>query len=156
MTLNMRLAAAGDEVVLLPFMREFYASQGYAFDEALARAALGRLLGDGSLGRVWIVEADGAPIGYAALCFGYSLEYGGRDAILDEILISEAARGRGFGRRTLEFVLAQAHELGLRAVHLEMEQGNLAARALYGAGFVARNRHLLTFRIDAANPPPSR
>ncbi len=56
----------------------------------IARGALEVLVGDETLGRVWVICAAGAAIGYVVLTLGYSLEYGGRDACIDELYVREA------------------------------------------------------------------
>jgi GNAT superfamily N-acetyltransferase len=50
-------------------------------------------------------------VGYIVLTFGYSLEYLGRDAFIDEFYLRESYRGRRWGRRTLESSRRQAAPL---------------------------------------------
>src|SRR4051794_31720964 len=82
-----RLAQPSDLALLLAFMREFYAIDGYPFEEQDARAVLLRLIGDDSLGRVWPIMLGDEPVGYLVLAFGYSLEYRGRDAFIAELFV---------------------------------------------------------------------
>jgi GNAT superfamily N-acetyltransferase len=146
-----REAEASDAATLLVFMREFNASQGYPFEQAAAKRALVELLASPSQGRIWLIELDGTPAGYLALTFGFSLEYGGRDAFVDEFFVDPGARGRGLGRAALSFALAEAARLGVYAVHLEVERGNRSAHALYeSVGFVGNDRRLLTHRVERA------
>ena len=42
-------------------------------------------------------------VGYLVLTLGYSLEYGGRDAFIDEVYIRSSYRGRGIGTAALTF-----------------------------------------------------
>ncbi|MGH7292648.1 MAG: GNAT family N-acetyltransferase, partial [Myxococcota bacterium] len=108
-------------------------------------AALARLLGDASLGCVWIGELDGAPIGYLVLCFGYSLEYLGRDAFVDELFIEPELQGRGLGYQLLAVAEASCAELGVAALHLEVDHANPRAKELYArAGFEQHARFLMT------------
>jgi hypothetical protein len=65
-----RLAQPPDLALLHAFMREFYAIDGYPFEEQDARAALLRLIGDDSLGRVWLIMLGDEPVGYLVLAFG--------------------------------------------------------------------------------------
>jgi ribosomal protein S18 acetylase RimI-like enzyme len=84
-------------------------------------------------------------VGYAVLLFGYSLEYRGRDAFVDDVYLAPARRGRGLGRTVLEQVESAARELGVRALHLEVERENAAAQALYRRrGFRDTERLLMT------------
>lgn len=88
-------------------------------------------------------------MGYVALCFGYSIELGGRDAFIDELFLVENARGQGIGKKVLEYVTRQAASLDIAAVHLEVAHANDRAKRLYlQAGFSPRDRyHLMTFKV---------
>ncbi len=99
-------------------MREFYELDHLTFDEPAARAALQQVLANDSLGRVWLIQADGNPIGYIALTLGFSLEFHGRDAFIDEIYIRAEYRGRGIGGRAIEFVEDACRSLEVRVLHL--------------------------------------
>jgi N-formylglutamate amidohydrolase/GNAT superfamily N-acetyltransferase len=87
--------------------------------------------------------------GYAILAYGFSLEFGGRDAFLDEFYIDEQFRGRGIGKAAPEAICQWARDTGLAAVHLEVEKANTSAKALYAnLGFEDREHyHLMSLRI---------
>jgi GNAT superfamily N-acetyltransferase len=124
---------------LLELMEEFYAYGSISFDPAVARRALGELLATPSLGIVWTVESDAETIGYAVVAFGFSLELGGRDAILDELYLREPYRGKGVGRSVLRVVEDACREHGIGALHLEVDETDERARGFYAsAGFRSR------------------
>jgi diamine N-acetyltransferase len=138
-------AGADDAPLLIEMMREFYEHEGLRFDEAGARAALAGLLGDESRGLAWLVALGGATVGYAVLTFGYSLEFKGRDAFLDELYLRESARGQGVGPLALRFLEETCRSLGVGALHLEVERANAHAQAVYRkAGFRDHDRYLMT------------
>mgnify|MGYP002623815361 CR=1 FL=1 len=144
MNVALRLADPTHLDALLPLVRAYHAFEGIAQDERVRLAALGALLASEGPGRVWLIVADGALAGYLIVCFGYSVEFGGRDAFLDEFFIVEAQRGRGIGARALALVQAETAALGVRALHLEVARDNARARRLYAAaGFEARSRYVL-------------
>ncbi len=126
-----RLAVEGDADLLLGFMRAYYAFDGHGFDHEKARAALISLLRNPDFGRAWLILDGSDPIGYVVICFGYSLEWLGRDAFVDEFYLHENYRNRGWGKTTMRFVEDAAKELGIRALHLEVMKGNAAAMHLY-------------------------
>jgi diamine N-acetyltransferase len=128
---SFRLAAESDTATLLKFMRAYYAFDGHGFDEQKARAALTTLLRDPGLGRVWLILDGKAPIGYVVICFGYSLEWLGRDAFVDEFYLLPEYRGHGWGRRTMAFVEDAARSLNVRALHLEVVRQNATALQVY-------------------------
>jgi GNAT superfamily N-acetyltransferase len=148
-SLTFRVAAPPDLDLVVALMREYYDFDRLAFDAGRARAALTTLLGDASLGRVWILADGGEAIGYAALTLGYSLEFHGRDAFVDELYIRPSHRGRGYGARALTVLEAACRELGVGALHLEVGRENARARSVYhAAGFEDRDRHLMTKRVS--------
>ena len=130
-------------------MRQFYALDHYPFDEAIARAALQAIIEEPSLGRLWIISAREA-IGYIVLTFGYSLEFHGRDATIDELFLTAPHRHQGIGTQTLHFVAEQCRRLGLHALHLEVEHTNEAGLTLYRKmGFEPHDqRYLMTRWIE--------
>jgi GNAT superfamily N-acetyltransferase len=117
-------------------------------DEATARKALGAFLREPSFGRAWLICEGETAVGYVILTLGYSLEFGGRDAFVDELFIQREHRGRGWGRRTLEFVEAESGTLGVGALHLAVSDQNAAGYEIYRrAGFVDRGFRLMSKRI---------
>jgi GNAT superfamily N-acetyltransferase len=140
-----RLAAPADVELVLAFRRELYALDPVPPDEAAARTALADLIRDSTLGRLWLVLDGAEPVGYVALALGYSLEYHGRDAFVDELFIRASHRGQGIGTAALRFVEAAARDLGVHAVHLEVERWNTPALRLYQrTGFEDHDRYLMT------------
>jgi ribosomal protein S18 acetylase RimI-like enzyme len=142
------VAQRSDTDLLLQFMREYYEFDHLPFDEQVARAALEKLLNDASLGRVWLIHYEDEAVGYLVLTLGYSLEYGGRDAFIDEVYIRASHRGRGIGGRALVFAQDMCRSLGVRALHLEVERTNTNAQGVYRkAGFIDHDRYLMTKQI---------
>ena len=115
------------------------------FDEQIVRAAMVNFVDDPSLGRAWLIYDGHEPIGYVILTLGYSLEYHGRDAFIDELFIKAGHRGQGVGRKVMRFVEDEAGKLGVNALHLEVEQANTRAVSLYHKlGYEDHKRYLLT------------
>ena len=85
-------------------------------------------------------------VGYLALCYGYSIEFGGRDAFVDELFVLEDRRSLGIGGRLLDHARDAATAAGIVALHLEVDRENGGARRIYERrGFAARSRfHLMS------------
>jgi ribosomal protein S18 acetylase RimI-like enzyme len=148
MSTAFRPASPADIPAILAHQRDFYAADGYAFDEAVARHAIEGLLIDPDRGRLWVLGIETSVVGYLAVTFGWSLELGGRDAFVDELYLAPAHRGCGWGERMIALAEVACRMAGVRALHLEVERGNARARALYARkGFVDTDRLLLTRRI---------
>ncbi len=142
---DFRPATSSDAEAILVLQRAYCAEDGYPFAEVEARAALARLLADSSLGRVWVAEEARRAIAYAVLTLGYSLEYRGRDAFVDEIYVVPEHRRRGLGRQALHLMVQACEAEGVRALHLEVEHGKAEAQALYRRmGFQDHARLLMT------------
>ena len=151
-----RVVDSSDAELLLDFMRDYYAFDGHGYDREKARAALIPLLENANFGRAWIILDDDSPVGYAVLCFGYSLEWLGRDAFVDEIYLVEAYRGRGWGRKTMGFLEDSARELGICALHLGVVKGNRRAQQLYeSVGFITHDSTFLSKWIASGFSKPT-
>lgn len=132
-----------DSVIQL--MRRLYDHDAIAFDESAARPALRRLLDNAQHGAVWLMRDEEHVVGYCVVTFGYSLEFHGIDAFLDELYICESHRGQGLARRVIELAEQTCSERGVRALHLEVERDNTHAQAVYRSlGFADHDRYLLT------------
>jgi GNAT superfamily N-acetyltransferase len=143
-----RVAGPGDLETLLPLVREFWVIERLAFVEPAVRRALAGILANPAFGRVVAIELESQPIGYYVLTLGYSLEHLGRDAFVDELYLREAHRDQGIGLRALEHAAELCAQLGVGALHLEVDHVNPRARALYERnGFVAHDRALMTRKI---------
>ena len=145
-----RLAKPTDIDKLMEFMRQFYAIDQYLFDEQAARTTLEKIVDDLSLGRVWLINLEDEAIGYLVVTFGYSLEYHGRDAFIDELFVTASYRHQGIGTKAMQFALEACPELGIQALHLEVERTNTAGQALYRRfGFEDHDRFLMTRWISS-------
>ena len=146
-------ATAARRATLLLLMREFYAFEHLVWNEPEAGRALDTLLEDGRLGEVWLAVRGGEAAGYFVLSFGFSLEFRGRFALLDELFLREGHRGGGLGRRAMEQAVRACRAQGICALRLEVEHRNTAAQAFYRRlGFHAHERDLMTRWIDPVPP----
>ncbi|MEV8241717.1 ribosomal protein S18-alanine N-acetyltransferase [Microbacterium testaceum] len=92
-----------------------------------------------------VVEEAGRVIGYA----GLRAVRGARDADVQTITISEAARGRGRGRALLTTLLEEAGRRGVHDVFLEVRADNPVAQTLYASeGFVEVGRRPRYYQPD--------
>lgn len=139
MNINLRAAGESDLDQVLIYVRAYHEFEGIAYSEKGTASAVRPLLGQSTLGRVWLICLGSQSIGHIALCFGYSIEFSGRDAVVDEMFILPEHRGKNFGKAVLALVKAEAALLDIKALHLEVARSNERARRLYkSAGFVPR------------------
>lgn len=121
-----RRAGQGDLDALVELHRQFCEVDAHPFDLGRARAGFAPLLDDDTRGVVWIVDA---PQAYAVLTWGWSIEAGGAEAVLDEIFVAE--RNAGVGSALLDHVLADGRRRGLVRIFLETEAHNDRVRRFY-------------------------
>ncbi|MFZ2487121.1 MAG: GNAT family N-acetyltransferase [Anaerolineae bacterium] len=145
-TVAFRPAEAADVPRLAALMPDLYSYDGHAPDAAPWAAAVAELIGTPGLGSVWLIETGGELAGYAVLTYGYTLEYFGRYAFLDELYLVPTARGQGIGSQTIDFLVAHARAQGLRSLHLEVDEANRDGQHFYAArGFHYRGHmHLMS------------
>jgi ribosomal protein S18 acetylase RimI-like enzyme len=145
--LIIREASTADEPNLLRMMRLLAEQEPgkIQFDEAAARATLLKFRSLPAFGVIWMVCQGSKPIGYIILTIGFSFEFHGHDAFIDELYIDAGYRRRGYGRQAVEFLEKRAREMGVRAVHLEVDRGNDPAFELYRrVGYEDHDRFLMT------------
>lgn len=145
-----RIATICDIGLLLPLVRQYHQFEGIELDDVSRTRAVTELLNNKQLGCIWIAFNADVAIGYSAVCFGYSIEFGGRDGFIDELFISAGYRGRGYGRKLLTTTNEQVVEFcKLKAIHLEVAKTNHKARKFYDTfGFQMReNFQLMSLRI---------
>jgi|SRR5579864_3033609 len=144
-----RIGQRTDLEPLLVLMQELFLEDQLpdqrGFNLSRARSALAGLVDDRSRGSVWLICDGDVAVGYLALTFGYSLEFHGRDAFIDELYIRPSHRGRGWGTRAVGHAETIALSENVRAIHLEVGHRNVAAQALYRRlGYADHKRHLMT------------
>lgn len=143
----LHLAGKDDLDRLEKMVALYHAFEGIESDEAHRRAALEPLLTGSPHGAIWLIGPQMAPVGYIAVSFGWSLELGGLDGVLDEFWIREKVRGRGMGTEALTALQKALKDAGVMALSLEVAAGNDTAARLYErAGFARRDYHFMTWR----------
>jgi ribosomal protein S18 acetylase RimI-like enzyme len=145
--LMIREAVLQDEPELFRMMRLLAEQEPgkIQFDEPAARATFRRFLSLPEFGRVWLLCEGNTSVGYIVLTIGFSFEFHGHDAFIDELYVEAAHRRRGFGRQAVAYLEEKAREMGVNAVHLEVDRGNDPAFELYRrVGYEDHDRFLMT------------
>ena len=119
--ITLELAGPAQLEELLPLVAAYHAFEEVETSAEQRRNSVGKLLQDKGVGAIWPVRKVDGPIGYIAVCYSYSIEFGGR--VLKEIAMLLRARG-------------------IVAVHLEVDGQNERARAAYArTGFSSREKY---------------
>ena len=134
--------------VIVSMMKDFYAIDNYPIDLEISKKLFQEFIANESLGKTWLIYSNDEIVGYVILTFIFSFEFQGKIAFLDELYISENARGKGIGKQTINFIKAEIHKLSLKLVLLEVEPHNLDAQKLYiSTDFEMHSRLMMKYKI---------
>jgi ribosomal protein S18 acetylase RimI-like enzyme len=132
---------------LLALITAFHAEQDIEMSADARAAGFAPLLDGIPHGCAYLIGPPRAPIGYVVVTFGWSVEFGGLDAIIDELYVRPGVRGRGIASEALLALPRALSAGGVKAIHLEVDRDNAAAVALYRrAGFAPRDRYMFMSR----------
>lgn len=144
-----RSARVADTEALLDLVRDFHIEEHLAYEREAVRRILSDLIQRPEFGQVWVLEHSGHISGYALVGYGYSIEYRGRDAFIDELYIVPGERKKGLGMRFLEWIRDEARAAGISVIHLEVDNSNERAYEIYQAfGFKPKNRRMMSLWPD--------
>jgi len=133
--------------IISELMVDFYAIDGYPIDIEKSQELLGQFIDNPALGMGWLIYWEEKVVGYLILTFVFSFEYQGKIAFLDELYVTEKARGKGIGSKAIEFIKGESHKLSLKLIYLEVEPHNKKAQNLYIAnGFEMHNRKIMRLK----------
>ena len=124
--------AAAEFERLLPLIAAYQRFYEVAdVDEERNRSFFRRFLAPSEDGLLLGARTDGELVGYACLYWHFSSLQARESVLMNDLFVSEAARGRGVGRALIEASATVARERG--AAHLEWATapGNARAQALY-------------------------
>jgi len=144
----LHLATPEDLPRLLPLVGALHDELGFGTDDAHRTAAITPLLEGSPHGAAWLIGPRKAPVGYIVITFGWSVEFGGLDGIIDELYIRRAVRGRGMGSEALNTLAQALKQGGMRALHLEVDSNDTQTRRFYARQhFKERDRYMFMSRV---------
>lgn len=147
MTTAITLATPADAPKALPLVAAFHAEYGIDMTDEARADAIAPLLEGSPLGAVWLFGPTMAPTGYVIITFGWSMEMGGMDAFVDELYIRPPVRKRGIASEVLAAIAGSLSDVGVKALHLEVDREDEATQRLYSrAHFKLRDRYSLMTR----------
>jgi ribosomal protein S18 acetylase RimI-like enzyme len=126
-----RLATSDDAAHVARLLSEFRDWQGRETPtDASIEASVNRLLADPDT--EYLLGGE-PPAGVLQLRFRHAVWTGTDDAHLEDLFVSEAARGSGLGRELVEAALERARERGAARILLDTSESNEAAVRLYAS-----------------------
>lgn len=130
-------ADAGDVVRLLLEFRAWYGMPETPEARAQFERVVGELIGRDDTEYLLAGDGVGGPQSVAQIRYRPSIWTGSEDCWIEDVYVTEAARGKRLGRALVEAALARARARGCGRAELDVDVVNTPARALYGSlGFV--------------------
>jgi ribosomal protein S18 acetylase RimI-like enzyme len=148
-------ARTADIPALCELLRVLFAQEAEFAPDAQAQArGLERITGDAAVGTILVARDGGAIVGMVSLLFTVSTALGGRVALLEDMVVAPAARGRGIGSDLLREAVAHARAQGCKRITLLTDGANEAAQRFYARhGFAASG--MIPMRLALNGLPPS-
>lgn len=144
---RIRRAAEADQKEVLALLRIYCEEASTPLPDEHLLAGLVPLLKENSHGVVLVAEEEEI-VGYSILTWGWGIESGGMEALVDEMLIHPSRRGQGIGEELLRATLEQAKQAGVKVVFLETETDNPRSRKLYSKlGFEVESSIWMSCRL---------
>ncbi|MCL5028087.1 MAG: GNAT family N-acetyltransferase [Bacteroidetes bacterium] len=133
--MNINSKAADHEEIneIIEMMNIFYQHEQLEFNHEKNLKIVHELLNNSDLGKIWLIQSNNETAGYLILTYGFSVEYGGRFALIDEFYIKQEFRNKGIGTETLKFVEENCKANGVETIHLQVKNFNSSAKKLYAA-----------------------
>jgi hypothetical protein len=84
MSIQIHTATSEEIPAILDMMKAFYHIDGYPFNKDESQINLEIFINDPGLGRIFLIRRENLTVGYLILTLGFSFEYHGKDAFIDE------------------------------------------------------------------------
>jgi len=127
MNIEIKEAKIENTELILNFMDAYYFYEGIKFVRDKSCEALIDIITKNDYGKLYLIIDEQKIIGYICITFGYSLEYLGRDCIIDEIYIIPEFQRKGIGSHILKLIEKQLIQIEIKAMHLEVFEKNKLA-----------------------------
>lgn len=135
MSARLTLGEPADFDAVGPLVASCHAEMGRASSPEYRARAIAPLLEGIPHGALYLIGPRTAPIGYVALAFGWSIEFGGLEARLDELYIRPRIRGRGIATETLVSLAERLAQAGVVVIHIRADENSTVASLCLRAGF---------------------
>jgi ribosomal protein S18 acetylase RimI-like enzyme len=130
--MNIREAAIKDNEAICRLLASLFAQEAeFEPDFATQSQGVEKILSDPEKGRFFVIEDSGRIVGCVSLLFLVSTALGGKAALLEDLVLAEHARGRGWGSELLDYAIRYAAREGCKRITVLTDKENAAAQSLY-------------------------
>jgi GNAT superfamily N-acetyltransferase len=141
MTLELRDANPQDQTAFLDLWQQYLAFYKVDLAPQVTAATWARLLDPASPVKARLAVLDGQVQGFAIHLHHPSTWVATEDCYLEDLFVTDAARGHGLGRALLDDLIGLARAKGWSRLYWHTNEGNTRARALYDQ-YVASDGHI--------------
>ena len=129
--LELRDLQTADRNAFLALWRQYLAFYRVALSDVVTQSTWARLLNAASAMTGRVATLDGVMVGFAIHMHHASTWVAGDDCYLEDLFVTDTARGHGVGRALIDDVIAIARANGWHRVYWHTDAANTRARALY-------------------------
>lgn len=128
---SVRRALMTDQDAVLALMRGYCQEVGTALSDEHLLDAIGPLIANEQLGDLLVAEQGEDLAGYLVITWGWGIESGGAEALIDEMFVAAEYRHQGVGTLLMAEAQSRASAKDVKVIFLETEQNNPESRELY-------------------------
>ncbi len=136
-----RDATPGDEAAFRGLWAQYLAFYKVDLAPEVTDATWARLMDPASPVKARLAVVDGQVMGFAIHMHHPSTWVMTEDAYLEDLFVTDAARGQGLGRALIDDLIALARAKGWARLYWHTNEANTRARALYDQ-YVASDGHI--------------
>ena len=134
MSVRIDFASAEDLPQLADLLSELFALESdFTPERDKQLRGLSLILDEPALGRLFVLRVNGQVAGMANALITVSTAEGSKVLLLEDVIVSRAHRGGGYGRKLVEHVLDWAKQQGMTRVTLLADRDNAPALDFYRA-----------------------
>lgn len=130
--MKIREAKVEDIDSLCELLKELFTlEEEFCFDEALHKEGLKKIIEDPKIGVILLVEVDKKVVAMLNLLYTISTALGSKVAILEDMVVLEEFRAKGFGSKLIDFAKEYGKKDGCKRVTLLTDSINYKAQEFY-------------------------
>ena len=94
-------------------------------------SALSKIISDPKIGIVLVAKDNEKILGMVNLLFTESTALGSTVAIIEDVMVLSAFRGKGIGSQLIDYAISEAKNVGCKRITLLTDIGNTQAQSFY-------------------------
>ncbi len=144
---TIRHATSDDIAALVRLLDQLFTLEPeFVPDPEKQARGIAALLADERNGRILVAEKDGVAIGMVNLLYIVSTVLGARAALLEDVVVDQSCRGKGYGKKLLAAAIETARADGCERITVLSDASNADAHRFYKS-FGFERSTMVPFRL---------